>query len=266
MTSSTSLSIAALCALVPATVGAWRGIGRQSPLFWLLCAVAATGPLVLIVVRFGGVWSTGLAETLWVTILASVLLFMFVVAITRGGWRISPLLFPYLLLLGLIAAIWEQAPRGPMPDALRDGWILFHVAIAVVTYGLLTLAAIAGLAVLIKERSMRTRRRSSLSDLLPSIADAEHLEVRLLVTSEIVLGLGVLTGMGLEFLASGNLLAFDHKTLLTLGGFVVIAGLLFAHYSTGLRGRRAARILLVGYLLVTLGFPGVKFVQDILLS
>lgn len=265
MTSSTLLSLAALCSLVPATAGAWRGVGRDFALFWLLCAVAAAGPLVLIIVRFGDVWSTGLAETLWVTVLVSVVLFMLVAAALREGWRLSPLLFPYLLLLGIFAAIWERAPRGPMPEALRDGWILFHVAIAVVTYGLFTLAAIAGLAVLIRERSMRTRRRSTLSDLLPSVTDAEHLEVRLLVASEVVLGLGVLTGMGLQLLATGNLLAFDHKTLLTLGGFAVIAGLLFAHYRTGLRGRRAARILLVGYLLVTLGFPGVKFVQDILL-
>lgn len=265
MTSSTLLSVSALFALVPATVGAWRGLGRRSGLFWLLSAVAAVGPLVLIVVRFGGVWSTGLAETLWVTVLASVVLFAIAAAVWREGWRLSPLLFPYLLLLGLIASVWEQAPRGPMPDALRDGWILFHVAIAVITYGLLTLAAIAGLAVLIRERGMRSRKRGALSDLLPSVADAERLEVRLLVASEVVLGLGVLTGMGLQLLSTGSVLAFDHKTLLTVGGFVLIAVLLFAHFRTGLRGRKAARLLLVGYLLVTLGFPGVKFVQDVLL-
>jgi ABC-type uncharacterized transport system permease subunit len=265
MTASTFLSISTLFALVPATVGAWRGIGKQSVLFWLLIVVAAAGPLALIAVRFGGVWSTGLSETLWVTVLASVLLFALVAGVSREGWRLSPLLFPYLILLGIVAAIWEQAPQGPMPDALRDGWILFHVVIAVLTYGLLTLAAIAGLAVLTREHSMRARRRSTLSDLLPSVADAERLEVGLLAASEVVLGLGLLTGMGLQLLATGSLLAFDHKTLLTLGGFVVIGGLLFAHYRTGLRGRKAARILLVAYLLVTLGFPGVKFVQDVFL-
>ena len=266
MTTSTVLSISALFALVPATVGAWRGIGGRSILFWLLTTVAAAGPLTLIAVRFGGVWSTGLSETLWVTVLASILLFAIVTGVSREGWRLAPLLFPYLILLGLIAAIWEQAPRGPMPAALRDGWILFHVVIAVLTYGLLTLAAIAGLAVLIREHSMRARRRSTLSDLLPSVADAERLQVGLLVASEIVLGLGVLTGMGLQLLATGSLLAFDHKTLLTLGGFAVIGGLLIAHFRTGLRGRKAARILLVAYLLVTLGFPGVKFVQDVFLT
>jgi len=266
MSTSTFLSISALFALVPATVGAWRGIGRGSALFWLLIAVAAAGPLALIAVRFGGTWSTGLSETLWVTVLASVLLFALITSVSREGWRLSSLLFPYLILLGMVATIWEQAPRGPMPAALRDGWVLFHVVIAVLTYGLLTLAAIAGLAVLIREHGMRARRRSILSGLLPSVADAERLQVGLLAASEVVLGLGVLTGMGLQLLATGSLLTFDHKTLLTLGGFAVIGGLLVAHYRTGLRGRKSARILLAAYLLVTLGFPGVKFVQDVFLT
>lgn len=266
MTTSVLLAISALFALVPATVGAWRGLGKPSALFWLLTAVAAAGPLSLIAIRFGGVWDSGLSETLWITVLASILVFAAVAGFSREGWRLSPLLFPYLILLGLIATIWGGAP-GDLPSAgIGDGWILFHVAIAVLTYALLTLAAIAGLAVLVRERSMRTRRRSVLSDLLPSVADAERLQVRLLIVSEAVLGLGVLTGMGLQFLATGSLLAFDHKTLLTLGGFAVIGGLLLAHFRTGLRGRKAARIMLVAYLLVTLGFPGVKFVRDVLLA
>lgn len=259
------LSLSALFALVPAAIGAWRGVPGRSGLFWLLTAVAAAGPLSLVAVRFGGVWSSGLSETLWVTVLSSVLLFALVSALSREGWRLGALLFPYLILMAVAAAIWGQAGQTPGPAFAGDGWILFHVAIAVVTYGLLTLAAIAGLAVLIRERAMRTKRRTGLSDLLPSVADAEHLQVRLLVASEAVLGLGVLTGMGLQFLSTGNILVFEHKTLLTLGGFVLIGGLLIAHYRTGLRGRRAARILLVAYLLVTLGFPGVKFVRDVLL-
>jgi ABC-type uncharacterized transport system permease subunit len=62
------------------------------------------------------------------------------------------------------------------------------------------------------------------------------------------------------------LLVFDHKTVLTITAFVVIGGLLAAHYKTGLRGRQAARIVLLAYLLLTLGYPGVKFITDVVLS
>jgi ABC-type uncharacterized transport system permease subunit len=38
------------------------------------------------------------------------------------------------------------------------------------------------------------------------------------------------------------------------------------HWRTGLRGRRATRFVLTAYLLLTLAYPGVKFVRDVLLS
>ena len=48
--------------------------------------------------------------------------------------------------------------------------------------------------------------------------------------------------------------------------FLVIVVLLFAHGRTGLRGRRASRLILLAYLLLTLAYPGVKFVTDVLMT
>lgn len=235
-------------------------------LFWVLVAVALAGPLGLVAARYGTTWNIGLSETLWVTILASIVLFIILSAIAAQAWRLAGLLFPYLVLLAFFATIWDHAPGAASQGGAPGGWVLTHILVSVVTYGLLTLAAIAGLAVLLRERGMRLKRRDALSDILPSVADAERLQVRLLVASELILGIDVLSGMGIQFLETGQLLEFDHKTLLTLGGFLMIGVLLFAHYRTGLRGRRGARLFLVAYLLVTLGYPGVKFVQEVLLG
>lgn len=98
------------------------------------------------------------------------------------------------------------------------------------------------------------------------MADAERIELGLLLAAEIVLGLGILTGMGTQYFTRGVVLTFDHKTVLTIVAFLVIGLLLWSHHRVGLRGRRAARLVLVGYLLVTLGYPGVKFVTDVLLA
>jgi ABC-type uncharacterized transport system permease subunit len=49
-------------------------------------------------------------------------------------------------------------------------------------------------------------------------------------------------------------------------GFGVVLILLVLHHRTGLRGRKAARWLLTGYLLLTLAYPGVKFVREILIG
>lgn len=259
-------SIAALLSLLPITIAVWGSRAARNTLFWLMTAVAIAGPLGLVAVRFGASWSSGLSEALWVTVLVAAVLFALLSAVSKQGWRLAGLLFPYLILLGLIATIWDHARAADRVFAMPGGWILVHILVSVVTYGLLTLAAIAGLAVLLRERSMRLKRRGLLADLLPSVADSERLQVRLLVASEVVLGIDVLIGMGIQFAESGRPLVADHKTLLTLGGFILIGILLFTHYRTGLRGQRAARLFLVGYLLVTLGYPGVKFVRDVLLS
>ena len=266
MTTALLHNLAALLSLVPVTIAVWRGRAARDRLFWALTAVALAGPFGLVAVRFGAAWSSGLSEALWVTVLAGILLFAMISAVSKQTWRLAGLLFPYLILLGLIATIGDQTGDAGRATAVPSGWVLVHILVSVVTYGLLTLAAIAGLAVLLRERSMRAKRRDALSDLLPSVADSERLQVRLLVASEAVLGIDVLIGMGIQFSNSGQLLAFDHKTLLTLGGFLLIGVLLFAHFRSGLRGRRAARLFLVGYLLITLGYPGVKFVRDVLLG
>jgi len=59
---------------------------------------------------------------------------------------------------------------------------------------------------------------------------------------------------------------FDHKTLFSLLTFGIVAGLLVMRTRTGVRGRQSARYVLLAYLLLTLGFPGVKFVTDVLIG
>jgi ABC-type uncharacterized transport system permease subunit len=45
-----------------------------------------------------------------------------------------------------------------------------------------------------------------------------------------------------------------------------VTGLLIAHRHSGLRGRQAARLVLLAYMLLLLGYFGVKFVRGELLG
>ena len=72
--------------------------------------------------------------------------------------------------------------------------------------------------------------------------------------------------MALEWNETGRLLIGDHKTLLSLAAFAIIGLVLLLAAQRGLRGRRAARVVLVAWLLLTLAYTGVKFVTDILLA
>ena len=149
-----------------------------------------------------------------------------------------------------------------MPSA----WLDVHIAVSLATYGLATIAAVAGFAGLLQERALKRRRQSAFLQTLPSIADGERLVHGLLGAAEVVLGIGILSGMATQYLISGRLLVFDHKTVFSLLAFLVIGLLQWLQWRTGMRGRRAARFVLTAYLLLTLAFLGVKFVRDVLLS
>ncbi len=265
MSTSFGLSLSALAALLPAALVRWRRSDRPDAVFYAVLILAVLGPLSWSAAQLGGAWHTGFAMSLWVTIAATMVLFLGLVATTRQGWRLTPLLLPYLLLLGIIATIWQRAPERPLPDAVPAGWLDAHIAFAVVTYGLLTLAAVAGAAVFLQERALKAKRPTSLTRRLPAVSESEVLEIRLLYAAEAVLALGVLSGLATQHFLATSSAALDNKTLFSLAAFLVIALLLLARRISGLRGQRVARWALIAYLLLTLAYPGMKFVSDVLM-
>lgn len=265
MTSTTLFGLIAIVSLVPATLLGWRPGFRAGVSFWAVTMVAVAGPVTAAVVRAEAFWRADFASTIWVTIAVTLALFVLMAALVRDAWRLSPLLMVYMLVLSLLALAWQKAPAAPTDSGGHPAWLFLHIGLAVATYGLATLAAVAALAAFIQERALKRKRRPVLEGVLPSITDCDRLVTRFLAFAEAVLGAGVVTGVVLSMMLGDGPLPLDHKTVFTIGAFAVIAVLLFTQIRYGIRGRRAARGVLLAYLLLTLGYPGVKFVTDVLL-
>lgn len=267
MTNNLVFSLSALLAMLPASLLAYRRRpSAPDAAFWAVLAVAVAGPVAYSVVQLGGPWQTGVAMALWLSIAVSLAIFAVVATLTREAWRLTVLLLPYLALLAALAIVWGQVPEQGSVKGAPDLWLTLHILVSLVTYGLATLAAVAGAAVFLQERALKRKGGTAVTSLLPSIAGGEVLELGLLAAAEVVLGAGVATGMALQYLETGRLLEFDHKVLLSLLAFAVIAVLLFLRHRSGLRGRRAARLVLIAYLLLTLAYLGVKFVTDVVIG
>lgn len=267
MPNATIFSLTALCALLPAALVSMRAGRERNGVFWLLLGVAIAGPLAWVWAQFSGGWRTGFAPALWATVVTTLAVFAVVAAVTREGWRLSALLLPYLLVLALGALIWQDHTARGLSAAAPEAWVSLHIVVSLLTYATLTVCAVAGLAAFLQERALKSKRPGEgLAQLLPPLSDAEALEVWLLGVSTGILGLGVITGMAVAYLETGHLLPLDHKTLFVLATLGVLIALLAARRISGLRGRRAARLVLLAYLLLTLAYPGVKFVTDIILA
>lgn len=261
------ISLSAFAALLPALVLSYRSRSeRPEPLFLLALAVAVAGPLTQCVVLLSNTWQSGFSVALWFSVSASMAIYFVLTFVMREIWRLAPLLLTYLVVLSGLALIWGSFPEQRSLSGPADTWLKVHITVSVVTYALCTIAAVAGAGVFLQERAVKRKQLGEFMHRLPSIADAESLQIRLLVAAEVVLGLGILSGMAESQLQTGMLLELHHKVLLSLLAFAVIAVLLLLHYRSGLRGRRAARIVLVAYLLLTLAYPGVKFITDVLIG
>lgn len=265
MPMSLVLNLSALLALIPVGLFSLRAPVRGGALFWALLAVAAAGPILYVVVSIGGVWRADLAMALWLAVSSSLLVFLPLCWLRPEARGLTALLVPYLFLMALVATVAGFAPQQATGAALPGPWFSAHIAVALVTYALLTLAAITALAIFIKERALKRKQLSAkLPAALPSVADSERLLHQLLAGAVIVLFCGLVTGIALQVFSSGAALVFDHKTVLSLLTFVVLAVLWLVDSRFGMRGRTVSRVILVAYLLLTLAYPGVKFVAEIL--
>jgi len=260
------LDLLALLALVPAILLLLRPRDRRDAVVWCALALAVAGPTIQVAAANAQGWHASFSGALWVSADAALILFVVAAALNEVAWRLLPLLAAYCFLLGVGGTLFAALPPEPQPATQPAAWLGIHIAVSLATYGLATIAAVAGLAGLLQERALKRRQQSRFLETLPSIADGERLVHGLLAAAEVVLGIGVLSGMATQYLISGRLLVFDHKTLFSLLAFVVLGLLLWLQWRTGLRGRRAARFVLTAYLLLTLAFLGVKFVRDVLLA
>lgn len=263
MSQTVAYNLIAIFSLLPAALVAHRKDAAADHAHWAAIILGVLGSGVWALAQAAGTWHSGLNEALWVTVAVTMALFAMLSWSVDQAWRLTPLVAPYMMLIGVLGI---HAPAGAVRSGEMDSWLLLHIAVSVITYGLVTIAAVAALAAFLQERALKTKRPTKLTHKLPSVADCEFITVRLLGWSEGILGLGLVTGMAAEYASIGQLLAFDHKTVLSFLSFAVIGALLYAHHKTGIRGRKAARIVLLAYLLLSLGYLGVKVVTDVFMA
>lgn len=182
-----------------------------------------------------------------------------IVNLTRPVAALGIILFP---LAGLFLAIDEflAPPTAPFPL----GWqIKLHVAIALVAFSLLAIAAVLALLLAAQERALRTRQLSTWARALPPLTQTESLMFRLIGTGFALLTLTLLSGV----LFVHNLRAQHqtHTAILSLIAWIIFGVLLVGRWRWGWRGNRAVRMTLTGMAILLLAFFGSKFVLELIL-
>lgn len=158
--------------------------------------------------------------------------------VTGSTYRLSFLgifTIPFVILLQAVALIPGAFEKSPEKVQVLDPWKEAHAPLAVLSYGALGLAAVAGIMFLILDRRLKDHKlEGNLVHGLPSIHRLGKAMGRVALVGWIVLTAGVVTG----FLVEGG--TMNAHLLAPLITWVLYAVLLGVYFVRGLPGRQLA--------------------------
>ena len=206
--------------------------------------------------RFG--FAFALSAMLWVAVLFYWAESFFV--------QLEALLPAALGLAALCAPLTVWFPgRVPATTALE---FRVHLALAILAYGVLTIALLHAILMALVERLLH-RAPGNLEGPyagLPPLLTLERMLFNLIALGFVLLTLTLASGMTLSDSLFGRALRFNHETLLAIVSWVVFAILLAGRWLRGWRGRTALRWVLAGFVMVVLAGIGSRFVLEVLLG
>jgi ABC-type uncharacterized transport system permease subunit len=100
----------------------------------------------------------------------------------------------------------------------------------------------------------------------PPLLTLERYMFRLLSVGFVLLTLTLASGMLFSEELFGKAVTLTHKNVFSVAGWLAFAVLLFGRWRYGWRGRTALKWILVGTLLLVLGYLGSKFVREVVLG
>lgn len=184
-----------------------------------------------------------------------------------------------LALNGAVAVLLAWAFPGEVRQALSP-WAPLHWLLGVASYALFGAAVLHASLLDAAERQLRPQgsggaAASGLIGLPPRAAPAAGgtgpmglplLRLERLTFRFVEVGFVVLTGALLLGAATAERWRWDHKTVFSLLGWLVLGALVAGRHLQGWRGRRATRWLYVGSALLLLGYVGSRFVFEVVLG
>jgi ABC-type uncharacterized transport system permease subunit len=147
------------------------------------------------------------------------------------------------------------------------GW---HVAVAIMAYSTLTIAAFHAVLMALQETRLHTRNAKkgwlgAAIDQLPALLTMEKLLFRMIGIGFALLSLTVLSGVVFSEQLFGRALRWDHKNLFALLSWLLFAALLAGRRWRGWRGKTALRFTLAGFATLALAYVGSRFVFEVVL-
>jgi ABC-type uncharacterized transport system permease subunit len=162
-----------------------------------------------------------------------------------------------LALLAAVSVVLAWCFPGELRASAASAWAPLHWLFGLASYALFGVAVLH--AALMNRAEQRLRLGRSAEGL--PVLRLERLTFQFVTAGVVLLSLAIL--LGWWFTPQWK---WDHKNLLSMLGWLVLAGLLAGRRLYGWRGRRATRWLYAGASLLLLAYVGTRFVLEVILQ
>jgi ABC-type uncharacterized transport system permease subunit len=230
---------------------------------WLLHGAALWADMIAPgTLRIG--FAVMLSATLWISVAAYWLENR---NLSVDGLRV--LVLPCAAVAVILPALF---PGSVVTLANRSALFPWHIAIAVLAYSTLTIAAFHAVLMALQESRLHTRPGAgpqgwfaAAIDKLPALLTMERLLFRLIGIGFVLLTMTVLSGAVFSEQLFGMAFKWDHKTVFTMLSWVLFGLLLAGRAWRGWRGRTALSFTLTGFATLLLAYVGSRFVLEVVL-
>jgi ABC-type uncharacterized transport system permease subunit len=252
--------IYAICAVLPARYRS--AISAGTLLGWLVHGGALWADMVLPgSLRLG--FAVVLSATLWISVAAYWL--------ENRNFSLDSLRVLVLPCAAVAVVLPALFPGSLVP--LQDKPMLYgwHIAVAIMAYSSLTIAAFHAVLMAVQEASLHTPPGgrpgwfAAMIERLPALLTMERLLFRLIAFGFALLTLTVLSGVFFSEELFGRAMKWDHKTIFTMLSWLLFGLLLAGRHWRGWRGRTALSFTLSGFATLLLAYVGSRFVLEVVL-
>jgi ABC-type uncharacterized transport system permease subunit len=243
----------------------WRGTSAPQFAPWERIAILA--PLALhtwlvydmlwsLQLRFG--FGQALSMMLWLAVI--------IYWIESRFLQLEGMQAPVLALAALCVPLPALFPGLASASAAHSTEFRLHLALAMIAYGLFTIAALHALLMTLMERRLHGGAPVGPLAALPPLLTMELLLFRVILAGFAFLTLTVVTGIAFSETLFGRAMKFDHKTVFAIASWFIFGALLAGRYFYGWRGRTALRWTLAGFVALLLAYVGSRFVLEVILQ
>jgi ABC-type uncharacterized transport system permease subunit len=179
-------------------------------------------------------------------------------------------LYPLVLVAAAVCAPLPAFFPGRLsPDAgsfAQSFEFRVHLIFGMLAYSLFTVAMLHALLIAkVESRLHGTPGLGGPLAQLPPLLSLERLVFILIGAAFTVLTVTLAFGMVYSETFLGRAMRFEHKTVFVILSWLIFGLLLAGRWRYGWRGRTALRWTLAGFVLLMLGYPGSRFVLEVLL-